>query len=276
MLRILLVFALLALLGFAQAPDLAMTKKNAEGGDARAQFDFGMMYHKGDGLPKDYAKAVKWYRLAAAQGEANAQNNLGIMYAKGEGVPKDDVESANFYRLSAEQGNVDAQWNLGYRYTVGRGLPKDDAEAVKWYRLAADQGNVKAQNSLGVAYWEGKGVAVDINQAHYWLKKAATRGDKDASKNLEAIYKASISGHRQAAEQGNVSAQFNLGVAYYNGDGVSKDLVQAHAWLNIATANGFEDAKQALVIIEEKMTDSQKERAMDLARELFAKLPKEK
>ena len=32
---------------------------------------------KGQGVPQDYAEAVKWYRLAAEQGNADAQYNLG-------------------------------------------------------------------------------------------------------------------------------------------------------------------------------------------------------
>ena len=47
----------------------------------------GTMYAKGQGVLQDYAEAVKWYRLAAAQGNAMAQANLGLRYAKGEGVP---------------------------------------------------------------------------------------------------------------------------------------------------------------------------------------------
>ena len=38
------------------------------------------MYEEGNGVPQDYAKAVKWYRLAADQGYADAQYNLGVMY----------------------------------------------------------------------------------------------------------------------------------------------------------------------------------------------------
>ena len=34
---------------------------------------------------------MKWYRLAADQGYAAAQFNLGVMYAKGQGVPQDYV-----------------------------------------------------------------------------------------------------------------------------------------------------------------------------------------
>jgi TPR repeat protein len=63
---------------------------------------------------------------------------------------------------------------------------------------------------------------------------------------------------------------------YYDGTGVPKDLVQAHVWWNIAGAKGHEDAKKKLAFIEMQMTDSQKEKAMDMARDLFAKLPKGK
>ena len=61
----------------------------AEHGNASAQYNLGLMYHTGQGLPQDYAEAAKWYRLAADQGYAQTQTNLGWMYAKGTGVPQD-------------------------------------------------------------------------------------------------------------------------------------------------------------------------------------------
>ena len=39
------------------------------------------MYAKGQGVPQDYAEAVKWYRKAAEQGERLRPVNLGFMYA---------------------------------------------------------------------------------------------------------------------------------------------------------------------------------------------------
>ena len=77
-----------------------------------------------------------------------------------------------------------------------------------------------------------------------------------------------------AAKQGFEIAQLNLGLKYANGEGVPKDLVQAHVWWNIAGAIGDADAKTKLAIIEKQMTPDQKAEAMKLARELFAKLPK--
>ncbi|HBK79264.1 MAG TPA: hypothetical protein DDZ83_06205, partial [Nitrospinae bacterium] len=61
----------------------------AERGHAVAQFNLGLMYAKGKGVPRDYKIASKWYRMSAEQGDAGAQYNLGLMYAKGQGVLKD-------------------------------------------------------------------------------------------------------------------------------------------------------------------------------------------
>jgi uncharacterized protein len=42
------------------------------------------MYATGEGVPKDDAEAVKWFRKAAEQGHAKAQFNLGAMYDNGQ------------------------------------------------------------------------------------------------------------------------------------------------------------------------------------------------
>ena len=70
-------------------------------------------------------------RQAAEQGDATAQFNLGLMYANGEGVPEDDAEAVRWYRMAAEQGLAIAQFNLGVKYDFGEGVPKDGAEAVE-------------------------------------------------------------------------------------------------------------------------------------------------
>ena len=149
--------------------DFAATIKAAESGDADAQFDLGLMYNNGQGVPKDYAEAVKWFRLAADQGFAKGQNGLGLMYNIGQGVPKDYAEAVKWYRLAAEQGYVSAQFNLGLMYNNGQGVLKDYAEAVKWFRLAAEQGDVDAQHELGFKYYMGQGVPHDYAEAYVWF-----------------------------------------------------------------------------------------------------------
>ena len=58
-----------------------------------------------------------------------------------EGVLKDEAEGVRWYRMAAEQGLAGAQFNLGVMYDNGRGVLKDEAEAVRWYRMAAEQGH---------------------------------------------------------------------------------------------------------------------------------------
>jgi hypothetical protein len=52
------------------------------------------MYRDGKGVPQDDVEAVRWYRLAADQGHANAQYNLGVMYDIGAGVPQGASDAA--------------------------------------------------------------------------------------------------------------------------------------------------------------------------------------
>ena len=96
----------------------------------------------------DPAISQQWHE-AAERGEAWAQYNQGMMYSRGDGVPRDDTEATKWIRKAAEQGHPDAQNSMGAMYERGEGVPEDDAEAVTWYRKAAVQGNALAQNNLG-------------------------------------------------------------------------------------------------------------------------------
>ena len=139
----------------------------AEQGYARAQFNLGFMYADGrgraqglpgglevvpsgggaglrprpiqprghvrhrPGVPKDDAKAVKWYRLAAEQGYARAQYNLGVMYATGRGVLKDRILAHIWFNIAGANGHAQAH---EIRDTVERELTR--AEVTRATELA--------------------------------------------------------------------------------------------------------------------------------------------
>ena len=118
-----------------------------------ADFQKGLIaYESGD-----YATALREWRPLAEQGNAGAQFNLGLMYDRGRGVPQNDETAVKWYRLSAEQGHAVAQYNLGVMYDNGKGVPQDDKTAVKWWTLAAEQGHTLAQqklNQLTKPWWK--------------------------------------------------------------------------------------------------------------------------
>ena len=54
---------------------------------------------------------------------------------------------------------------------------------------------------------------------------------------------------RKAAEQGHPKAQYNLGVIYAKGRGITKDMDEAKKWYSLAAAQGDEHAEKALLRI---------------------------
>jgi TPR repeat protein len=56
---------------------------------------------------------------------------------------------------------------------------------------------------------------------------------------------------RLAAAQGDLDAQYNLGVCYERGEGVEVDYEEAVKWYRIAAKAGHEDAYRALDALSE-------------------------
>ena len=226
-------------------------KKKAEQGLAEAQCSLGLAYLTGEklGVTQDYKEAVKWFTKAAEQGYADGQVYLGGMYAAGRGVIQDHKEAVKWITKAAEQGNAVAEYNLATFFQGGvLGIIQNQGEAAKWYLKSAMQGYAEAQEQLGLMYFRG-----EVNDG------------KDSSKEAFRWLKA-------AAEKGIANAQSLVGVMYYMGTATVQDFVQAHAWLNLACANGDEKSHGFRDdIVAKLMTPEQIAKAQELAKEYFEK-----
>jgi TPR repeat protein len=154
---------------------LAQLLKEAESGNATAQYMLGMAYKTGQvfslemteldqplaqhaakfGIPDkvslglvDSSKPLAWYQEAAAQGYGDALFMLGMISANCDDVPRDATKAVEWFRQAAEQGHSDAQFKLGAMYANGDGAPKDAAKAAEWWQEAAAQGHASAQAKL--------------------------------------------------------------------------------------------------------------------------------
>ncbi len=85
--------------------DLANIRSVAEQGDTRAQRMLGLMYFSGQGVPKDYSVAARWFQKAAEGGDRTAYVDLGVLYRQGLGVPKDPVAAYMWFSFAAEKGD---------------------------------------------------------------------------------------------------------------------------------------------------------------------------
>ncbi len=195
-----------------KTPDFNDILKSAGQGDPNAQFKVGDIYYRGQGIPKDYQEAIKWYQKAAENGNVEAQYILAWMYYKGKDVPQDYNQAVKWFLEAAEEGNTLAQFHLAGMYEVGRGVPQNKQQAVMWYQKAAKQGYSEAQYCCGLMYFYGNGVSKDYQQAIKWFVKAS--------------------------EQGNFSALFKLGEIYEEGKAVPQDYQKAVKWFLKAAEEG--------------------------------------
>lgn len=182
----------------------------------------------------DYATAVRVFQVHAEQGDAAAQFNLGFMYRKGQGVGKDNSTAVEWWLKSAKQGFEQAQQSLVFMYTYGVGAPKNHAKAAYW----------KTELELAKAppnREDGNSKPIDLGE-------------------VEAI--------RSAAEDGNAIAQVELATLYEVGEGVPQDFVKAHAWYNLAAAQGRRAAARKRDNIAKQMTPKDISQAQRLAAEL--------
>ena len=109
---------------------------------ARADFAKGVAAYE----RKDYPAAAKEWEPDANAGNAAAQFNLGMLYLDGKGVPQDNAEAAVWLRRAADQGYAKAQHNLGALLGSGKGVKRDYEQAYMWMSLCAASGEAGCES----------------------------------------------------------------------------------------------------------------------------------
>ena len=109
----------------------------------------------------------------------------------------------------------------------------------------------------------------------------AEQGDPNAQYNLGVLYadgqgvtkdyKTAVKWYELAAEQGHISAQVNLAFMYANGKGVNRDFTRAFMWWDVAASQGNKKAVEWRGEVETKLSATEIKKAKELARECVAK-----
>ena len=112
----------------------------AAGGSAAAQFNLGLLYYDGRGVPQDFGEARRWFQRAAEQGYAKAQHNLGAMYGTGKGVGRDYLQAYKWLSLCAAAGEQSCigQRDLVAQKLKGSKLAEAQRMAREWKAVPED------------------------------------------------------------------------------------------------------------------------------------------
>jgi TPR repeat protein len=242
---------------------LAERLKQAKTADPATQFQLGLDYRTGTGVPRDPAQAYKWIHLAALGNLAEAQFTVGLMDAAGEGTPRKLSDAADWFRKASKQGHLRATILLADMSRDGTGIAVDRIGAARLYRIAAERNDMHSILALANAYLTGQGVPKSAGDAANWLRRGAWLGNEDARYRLALVlldgdpavklgHKPSRNGLeaafwlQEAADQGYAPAQYSLGMAYYGGISMPLDRYRALDLINRAADQSYAPALREL------------------------------
>lgn len=204
--------------------------------DCNVNIKKAIFYLHGDEKFKmDTLKSIEFLKPCVKLGDSNSQILLGRIYASMDDAKKNKKAFEIFEKL-AKEGNSIACTDLGVLYKYGRGCDLNFNKARKWFLKGSLLGNDKANYALGYLYLKGFGnIKQDYPKAIKWFEKS-----------------------------NYPMAKYWLGLCYYYGYGVQKDIKRANELLgtsllssntsNNSNATNYQDINTLENISTEKLS----------------------
>lgn len=198
--------------------------------------------------------------LKAKEGSPFHMGLLGIFLRSGEAGCSVNLDAAEQWSKAAlKKGHPFGSYNLANLAM----LKGDFAEATRLYQDAAlllqrraSEGDPVAMYCMGEIDFQV--LPTNVSRALDWFQKSADAEYPQAQATIGALYLKGLPGIldrepdkgvallSEAVRAKSLTARFNLGMAYYNGDGVNQDSLKAAQWLKVAEKQNFAEAQYVL------------------------------
>ncbi|MBS0659514.1 MAG: protein kinase [Verrucomicrobia bacterium] len=220
--------------------------------------------------PTDMNAALTVLDRAANAGDVAAMSMLGAAYMNGSLFRPDRPGVAlpggrnpelgyRWAKAAMDQGDSRSLVTVANAYIYGQGVLRDPRRGLELAAPAADRGEPIAQLLMALAYSNGQPnfpVQRDPVRARYFIERSASTGYTAGRAFLGAWLTVGLNvpsdparGIRMledAERDGSVIALFQLGLAYYNGNGVPKSYDRAVSYYRRAARASYEPAEQEL------------------------------
>jgi TPR repeat protein len=210
----------------------------------------GRMEYAGEGVERDFIKALQWYQQAADAGHIHSNYCIAKMFYGGEGVPQDYNQAKLFYKAAADGKDKYAYHGLGKMYDTGTGVEQNYSKAANWFTLASKEDAPYADYRLAQLYESGQGVEKDEELSSILYKKA-----------LDEFVE-------QEKQQPNAADEFRIANMYLRGLGVEVNPQEAAKWLELCVEKEDPRAQYQLARMYQDGQGIQQDEAK--AQELYA------
>lgn len=238
------------------ANEQAALQAAAQKGDAKAQYDLGLLYANGQYVAADPEQARNWFQQAADQGHVAARlalvslNNGASAQAIASAPVMKEVQQeviAAAPPVLRPQAMAPVVDSASYPEPVTTKVSLSEPEP-------APNSDTSNENSSASGNVDLTGIEPEV------LRQSAEAGDKQAQLMLGTLYEDGLGGlpsdlrdaaywYEQAAKQGYPKAQYNLGLLYEDGRGVTQNYTQAAFWYDKAAKAGFTEAQNNLGVL---------------------------
>ncbi|MDP3333952.1 MAG: tetratricopeptide repeat protein [Methylococcaceae bacterium] len=221
-------------------------------------YDLACEYEDGSNkVIPDLKKAFKLFMQSAELGYESAYFSLALAYFNGDGVKKDLNESLNWAMRSIESGCIygyyvaadcfveagmkeqaSDMWRRCFKELIHEDLPN----VLGVYARHVSEGLVEQVHTKKIARLFGIVAKKEsVRKAYIWLWE-----NQVTDSNFDDINDQDVECLRNAAEQGDAEAQFELGQMYKLGSGLEQDDEQALYWFSKAAEQGLPNAQYSL------------------------------
>ncbi|TFK42015.1 hypothetical protein BDQ12DRAFT_599102 [Crucibulum laeve] len=247
---------------------ISLLKRLADRGHAASQYFLADCYANGIGTPKskqDFDRAYPLFVLAAKHGHPDAAYRAGTCCENGWGCRRESAKALQFFRKAAASLHPGAMYRLGIAELNGElGLSKSPKEGVKWLKRSAEHATAEFPHALHeLALLHERGIDnvlfVDYEYSTELLAQAAELGYAPSAYRLGECYEygkmgcpqdpaLSIHYYNIAAQQNHRDACFALTAWYLVGSpGVlPQSDTEAFLWAQKAAEGGLAKAMYAV------------------------------
>ncbi|MGV8951277.1 MAG: tetratricopeptide repeat protein [Cypionkella sp.] len=222
------------------AQALADVQRRADAGDAGAALILSRVLLASDKTPAQIKEGLERLQAAAAAGLPEALTRWADILAAGQfGLQADPAKAAELYAQGADKGDNGARRGLANLLIAGKGVSHDAESAVALLEAAIATGDLSAATQLAGLYARGLGLAQDAAKARDLFSLGVLANNNGALNGLGDMYRGAVPPapgqalaiYRQAANNGDNSAQKKLADMLVKGEGTPADFASGAALL---------------------------------------------
>ena len=222
------------------------------------------MYADGKGVATNQTKASEHFLIAAEKGDPRAQAEAGMRCLEGVGVDKDPGKGLVLLEQAAEREDPMALYNLA-TLQEKQDRPEQREQTLLYYTRAAELGVLPAQIKLIDLYSDDSWNPPKTHELLKWTHAAAEQGNLSSQYNLAMMHlgRDALVTHpdpqpeeaarwlRMAASQGSVPSMIMLANLLLDNSGPALDPSEAAEWFLKASKSGNLTAQFNLGVLHE-------------------------